>query len=196
MQGAPAPARESVAEYMRWVAADASRHHRLKARIQKYIDNMNACPDRRRIRDADSIRNHQELTVQKTAGRRLVDRSQACIPVDKWSIVRPNQAMPGEEFRGWEMIKGEWTNVEYALKDGATPHLYDIENYDDSCVNHKTRVAELQDDDGSDEDREMQASLAVAMKAVTDKSTKAKAISLTALEDLTCRLADEDKRSQ
>ena len=143
LQGAPALARESMAEYMKWVAADASRHHKLKARIQKYIDTMNANPDKKRMRDADCIRNHQELTVTEAAGRRVVNRGQQCIPVEKWAIARPNQAMPGEEFQGWEKIDGEWTKVVYVLKEGATPFLYDIESYDDSSVNHNTRAAEL-----------------------------------------------------
>ena len=110
-----------MAEYMKWVAADASRHHKLKTEIQKYIDNMNARPDNKRMRDADCIRNHQELTVTEAAGRRLVEREWQCIPVDKWSIARPNQAMPGEEFQGWEEIASEWTKVVYVLEKVQQP---------------------------------------------------------------------------
>eukprot|EP00973_Karenia_brevis_P063774 8865410-Karenia_brevis.AAC.1 len=180
-----------MAEYMKWVAVDASRHHKLKARIQKYIDDMNANPDKKRIRDADSIRNHQELTASASSGRRVVDKSQQCIPVDKWHIVRPNEALPGEEYQGFEKVNREWVKVVYVLKEGASPFVYDIENYDDAHVNHATRLAELQEDDGSDEDAEMQASLTLAMKAVKDKSSKTKAISLTKLEDMTSKMAED-----
>ena len=70
-----------------------------------------------------------------------------------------------------------------------------IENYDDSSASHNTRAAERQDDVGSDEEHRMHASCAVAMKAVKDTRTKAKAISLTSLDDLTSKLAEAGDES-
>ncbi len=182
MEGAPCQARESLVEYSKWVRQDTARNHTVLARVDKYIADMNADPARRRIRDADSVRQAKVLTVKQSHGRRLVGRWLQAVPVDKWSLVR-TEPLPAEEHTGHENIEGQWTKVAYVMKDPnkCLPYHYDVESYDNCGIEMATELAQVDADGDSEQEREYERTSDVALKTVREKTAATKPM---ALDDL------------
>jgi len=152
------------------------------ARVQKYIDDANMDPGRKRIRDASSIRQAKALAAKQSSGRQLVGRWLQAVPVDKWSQVR-TEPLPGEQHCGQEQIEGQWTKVAYVMKDPSQclPFHYDVESYDNCAIEMATELAKVAADGDSDQERECEQTSKVALKSVREKAA---AIKPMALDDL------------